>query len=631
MLDVLAGQVQIMRAGQNTWQGIANGTELKSGDAVRTAEQGSAVLDFYGLARCALAPSSQVKVRDLEPGAVGSPLTLRLDLEAGRAWSRVLRLFGVDDTYSIASSNVVTTVRGTAFDLWRQAQGTQLSVTDSAVEVSGQGSAPTTDLGTPSVVGQGYTVKFDESGKTQNTVALSEELRQSAWFTSNTQNDTVYAKKMQDALTAKLQAMHGISPDSWLDGLARASENLHLAFSGAQAPELYAAYTERRLFAIKNLVEQGKSGAALSALTVLQNDVESKLSGSNSTNYARYLSRAVTEISELLSDAAPTSALYPMKQKLEDLSVTLAGNDELEAIYARLQAISARLDEASVLIGQNSLDDAKNALDAARDGMTNVERDMNQLPDTASHDRVAALRGKLDVLKAREAAYRVRLATALQPPQNSLSAATTTSDLLNGSSSATPGLVAATTTMATSTYDNIELSAAPTNARVGDKVELRVQALMSDGSKTDVTTMTKFSLTGPARLNGPTLVANASGTVEVVATFDAGSDEFVAKLRLPIGAAVAVLQTLKLTVAGTDELGFGARTALTATAVYSDGTTKNVTAATQFSSSNLSLGYMTDNVFNAGQNSTGTVRVVAAYAEAGKSLTAAHEFDIISH
>lgn len=621
--------VEVQRSGSDSWQNANNGDVLKAGDSVRTGE-GSATLTFFDLSQARLAPQSTVKINEAAL-TDSQPFTVKLELENGRVWARILRLFELDDTFTVAADSVVATVRGTAFDLSHSSSGTAITVFESAVEVGGVAAQSELSSGNPFVVSEGFTVSFDSTGKLLGTQTTGDDLKQDDWVSGNLKRDSVFSNASQGRLLAHLGDLDAAKPDSILDGLTRMSERLHLSLAAERAPELYVTYTERRLAAIKRLIERGKSGAAFNALTSVENEVTEKLKGSETEKYRSPMRRALFEASTLLSLVSPSSPLYRMKQKLEDMQVSLAGNDGLEVAYARMRAIDARLDETFMLIDQSSLDEAASALDAARQGLVNVERDVDHLPEGSPSDRLTALRGKLNVLKAREAAYRVRLATAIEPPQSQL---TVSSDGAPTVSSTEEGVGTATGTIdiqEAENYETISLSALPGQPKVGDRVQLKVRAIKADGSQVDVSSQTMFDVTGPAKVNGPILTPTGTGKVAVVATFLIEKDRFEARLTLDVTeAAPIVLQSLKLTTAAPASLAFGATAPFTATAVYSDGSTKDVTASAVFSASNLRLGFMDKNVFNAGKEITGQVQVAATYTEGDKAVTASHDFEIVA-
>jgi len=627
VLGIDRGSVELKRAADDSWSFAKNGDELQAGDSLRTGNDGLATLTFYDLTQSRLGPGSEIRISELQVPGASSSLLIRLDLQAGRLWSHILRLFELDDTFAVTAQKTVATVRGTTFDLERKADGLSLAVTESAVELSGVATGPD-GKGGPLVVSEGFMVSLDGRGGLGQTSALSDAVLEGDWFDSNGHRDGAFAEQAGRRLVERLEKMGGTSPDGLFDYVTRLSERLHLSLDKGRAPELYAGYVQRRLFGTKKLIERGRSGAAFAALSQIENEVSAKLAGPDGAVYRRPLNRSFSEITRLFSDVGPTSPLYRMKQRLEDVQISFASGDQVEQAYARLRAIDARLDEASMLITQSSLDEAKIALEAARQGLANVERDIDRLPDSVAAERLSALRGKLNVLKAREAAYRVRLATAIEPPQGEIAlpggAPTSTS------ATTTDGLSSATTTAAatTTSYENIMVSATPGSPTVGQTVSIKVRALKTDGQSVEVTTLSQFAASGPAKMNGPVLTPTGVGQVTVTAKFEDLGQPFEAQIKLDVKPAPVTLQTLRVEPAEPLDVTFGQRVPLKVVAVYSDGSTKDVTASAKFSTSNLILGYMAGNIFNAGQETTGVVRISAAYEEGTKRITAFRDFNV---
>jgi hypothetical protein len=73
---------------------------------------------------------------------------------------------------------------------------------------------------------------------------------------------------------------------------------------------------------------------------------------------------------------------------------------------------------------------------------------------------------------------------------------------------------------------------------------------------------------------------------------------------------------------------FGQSVALKAVAVYSDGSSKDVTTSAKFSTSNLILGFMSGSVFVAGKEAEGVVRISGVYEEGAKRITAFRDFNV---
>ncbi len=615
--------VQVMRNGSSDWSDAEDNATLSPGDHVKTDGQGMATIVFFGQAEARLAPQSELVLQGIDHASDGSrPTKIDLKLELGRVWSRILHLAELEDSYSVTVNQVAATVRGTTFELAKTPSGSELVVWESAVEV---GPSPGQDgASAPTVVSEGFNAKFDSAGKISGIQVTADDQDDSDWHHNNINLDNAFAKSAAEQQEQRLIDMGGALPGGPLDGLYRLSENLHLKLDAEKAPQLYAAYVERRLYGIKRLIERNRSGAAFSTLTVLEQDINSRLRGPAAETFGRPLRRALFGMSDLLRDVGPSSPYYRLKQKIEDMEVGLSINDDADGIYARMRAMDARLDEAIVLIGQMSLDEAKDALDAARQGIANAERDIDRLPETADPAKVSALRGRLGVIKAREAALRIKLATAISPPVTEMSSGDTTSTTDFLSASSTPEAMESTST----SYENIILSARPGSPFVGDKVALSVKATKADGSTVDVTANSIFSLTGAGTINGPVFESTVAGPVTLRAEFKQADEVYDAEIKLEVKAVPVVLKSLKMTAESTGTLGPGESAVLHALAVYSDDSTKDVTVSTSFTTSNNILGYVVNNVLYAGKDAVGQLRVIGKYREGTVEVGAYIDFQI---
>jgi len=619
-LHVTHEVVDVRSSGSDAWTRGMDGQELHEGDVVRTDVAGSATIIFDGKSESRLLAGSEVQLSHADLGGQSS-FAVELKLVSGRVWNRVMRLLDLDDSFAIQANSVVATVRGTAFDLQTSATGTTLWVSDAAVQVTGgdRGSSPDTSL----ILTEGSVARFDGLGKVITTQQIGDDVRQSDWFLMNSNADNVFVRGVSDELLARYAALDATTPESLADKVAKLSERLHLWLSADQAPALYARYAARRLFAIKRLIDDGNSGQAFQALSSLEDDVTAHLSGSSGDAYRKAIRSSLSDMLLLMKDVGSSSPAYRMKQRLEDLNVQLAGPDGMETAYAHLLSIEARLDEAGSLIMVSSLDDAKNALDAARQGLQNVERDIDTLSDGNTTDRMHALRGKLDVLKARESAMRVRLATAITPPTGEItpSDANATSTPSVSVTPTTPASTAAVpTSTATAGFTKIELSAQPDPAQVGDKVRLSVLGVLPDGTKTDVTARSTFSLSGKlGTLNGPVYTATTAGSVTVNASYLDGTNKLSASHQLQIQTPPVTVSSLDVQSQGSTTLAYGSRTPIIVTAHYSDKTTKDVTSLANLVSSNPSIGSMVGNIFVSGKVA-GTATISATYSEKGMTV-----------
>ncbi|HWQ99343.1 MAG TPA: FecR domain-containing protein, partial [Candidatus Methylomirabilis sp.] len=109
--------VTVRGPGATVFEEATSGMTLTSGWTVKTGEGGQATLTLFRQAESRLDQNSEVTISDATQSADDPTKTVvTLDLGIGRIWSRVLRLFDLDSRYSVKTSSVVATVRGTAFD-----------------------------------------------------------------------------------------------------------------------------------------------------------------------------------------------------------------------------------------------------------------------------------------------------------------------------------------------------------------------------------------------------------------------------------------------------------------------------------------------------------------------------------
>ncbi|MFH1621303.1 MAG: hypothetical protein ABIB04_04440 [Patescibacteria group bacterium] len=631
LLKVEQNSVEVKRGGQSGWRPASREEELMPGDTVRTDESGEAILSFFKIGESRLAPNSEITLEQAEasPGDI-SPFLVKLKISAGSVWSRVLRLLDLDSAYSVRANNVVATVRGTSFDLGTSTSGVVLLVSEASIQVINPGvdeSART--VNNPIVVTEGYTASFDAFGGIQKSEAISEKTKQTDWYLKNQNRDTVFIKQAKDDAVKRYMSLGSAKPESLLDGMVRLSERVHLSLASEKAPSLYARYAVRRLFAIKQLIDAGESGRAFQALAGLEEAINAKYNGSEGEQYRKSILRRLRDFSLLLQDVGPEDPnLYRLKQRLEDLSIHLSVSDALETAYARMMIVDSRLDEAAALILQSSLDDAKSILDTARSGISNVERDIDRLPDNTPAQKLDSLRGKLYALKARETAIRIRLATAIMPPESEMPEIT---DETSATSTITDISTASTTDVAstqeTSTIQRIALTAKPSPVTAGESVSLSVRGIREDGSQVDLTAKSTFGILGSlGSLNGPVYFSTQAGSVTLQATFKDQENTFSATMPLQILPKPANLSSIEFLAEGSTSIIPGVQVPLKVTAIYSDGSKKIVTGTALFASSNPDIGIVSGGTFVSQSRASGLVRVTAVYRENGIDASASLDF-----
>ncbi|MBU1348900.1 FecR domain-containing protein, partial [Patescibacteria group bacterium] len=598
-------------------------------DEVRTDVTGRATLSFFGRGEARLDGDTAVRVEDLSSGAT-APIRMRLQLTSGRVWSRILRLFNLDSTYAVSTNNVVSTVRGTAFDVSRGGFGSSVWITKGFVEVE------TVWNGTPTdeIVAEGFKTAANPDNISP-TEPLSADDKASEWFRRNMDADDAFVARASDRIAIEYEHRGRVRPDQTLYALAALSERAHLAFAGGEAPRLASFYLGRRLYGIKTLIDEGKSGLALQAFNRLEQDAKEALEAEVTSAAAPYLRIEVANMRILTQGIMPASPLYRFKLKLEDLEQELVKDDEAQALFSRLLSADSRMDEAEGFIGIMQLEEASLSLEAAHQGIENGRRDAEGVIPGTTAERGHAILFKIRALEMREAILRQRLATAEIPMAlDDLGSATSTESVAT-STEPTPdgnptgfGTVPGTTPVDVTPpippseppvneapWDRIILAAQPNPIDVGATSQLRLVGSRSDGSTGDLTARATFRIFGNiGTLNGPTLTATTAGSATIEATVTDNGVAKTARTIINVNDAVA-LSRLSVSALGETTVVQGGQVPLLATAWYSTGFSAPVTAKTVWTSSDSSVGTISGTTFVAGVDGLGPVTITGSYTE----------------
>jgi hypothetical protein len=113
-LTVLAGQVEVRRSGQTTYQSAPSGIPLAPGDAVRTGPSGRALITYFEGSTTVLEPQSELEIRRLDGEPARAP-RLAVHQVAGSTWHKVVRLVAPGPRMEVHTATAVALVRGTEF------------------------------------------------------------------------------------------------------------------------------------------------------------------------------------------------------------------------------------------------------------------------------------------------------------------------------------------------------------------------------------------------------------------------------------------------------------------------------------------------------------------------------------
>jgi hypothetical protein len=633
ILTVQEQGVSVREPGAAEWRRAEDGMEIGQGWSVRTDGSGRATIGFFGQGESRLDGRTEVTVTSAMLDEMNSTgVNVELDLGMGRVWSRVLRILDLDGSYAVRTSSVVATVRGTAFEVRQNADGSsEVTVNESAVEVGRPGAGE----GSPDAVAEGFAVTFASDGSMGEPREIPYDATASPWFRQNGEADIAFVERERELRIQALRRLDGPRPDGMLSGAAALSERLHLALAkDDERARLAERYLARRYMRLIELVGQGKAGMAAQEFARLDNYIRTRLKGPEGEEERARISAALKRVSFLVEDADPDSALFPFKQRMENLTEALTESDEGRAIFARLLSLGARLDEAGRLIARGAHDEARMALDGAATGIENASREAAAIMPRLSAERRRAIHGKIAALRERERALRLRLERALAPPEPEETAASTEDvpeepgnaethgpSQVNppDSNAGSPQEPADTSPAepANPEFESITFFVQPDPVRVGETASLMVVGKRPDGSEQNVSARSTFAL-GQAigTLNGPTFTPSQEGSTVITASYEDSGHIHSASATVTARGEV-VLESLTLVSSAGTALKSGQSSTFTAQANYSNGYSKDVTALTELYLAS-GAGALNGKTYTAGREQ-GNAEIIGSFTENGKT------------
>ncbi len=637
-LAVAKGDVYVIRKDGNE-EKVTGGTELAVGDSVRTGDRASASIVADGRADVRLDGNTTVVLEKNEyPWSLG--LVVKIKLQSGRIWSRVLKLLDMDQSFEAQSNDMVATVRGTAFGLQNDNGKNRLVVRRGGIAVK-RGNDKTF------VVTGGWL--DDANGKFTSGDISSSTWSNDAWVSEQTSADERFTQAARKTLGQVVAVDPGLAPDDFLYPVQNWSESLHLWLAGNEAPALYGKYLGRKLYQIRDLVARGKSGMAYHLLNLTDDEFSRKSESVAGKEYRKASRAAIGRMLLSMADVPAEDASYRIKLKLEDMYVATWSGEAGQELYARALGADARLEEAESIKCDSEADVQKiqDAVVAADQSVKRIVTDAAKVQIADTQRRV--LDEKLEAERLRIAALEKAMKDCLAPAPTSttpIGSATSTSDVPTSTGIVAPGTVTSTRvqnpptaakTFTTTTNQNaqtdtsaqsaslglvrIELYAQPNPANVGDRIMLYVKGIKADGSSVDVTSKATFSeVGGLGSLNGPVYLPIKSGSATLYATVLNGGQTFRATVSLPVGQTLNVLSSLRLSMTGGTSVPLGQARRITATAVYSSGYTQDVTGSVKFTWQGTA-GTVSGSTFTADKQITGQVIVTGIYTEDGVTKT----------
>lgn len=567
--------VRVRRPEATIWEAASTGMEIGEGWSVQTDGTGLASVRLLGQAESRLGHGAEITItKAMADASDVSKTRLELQLTSGRVWSRVLRLLDVNASFTVRTSAVVATVRGTAFDVSTDPSGaTEVFANGGAVmtaAVSGSGDAE--------AIPEGTIVRYRADGAVHAKLAMTSEQKTSDWAMRNELADDAFVAAQRKEQRMALEQLGGVRPDQVFASIAELSEDLHLSLMQENKKDALAQrYFVRRFLHLIELVENGKTGLAAQEFARLESYIRTQLSGQDGARERDRIRQALARIDFLVEQVDPDdAALYPFKQRIENISELLVSADESSGFFVRLLTLDARLDEANRLILRRALEEARISLDGVRSGIENLRREIST--SALSGESARTIPEKIKAVDARELVARALLQEALKPVVEPV-VATSTMPGTTTLEGLQPEVSASTTPAELEPeFESITVTLRPNPLKVGATAKIIVIARKADGTTKDISALTQYTVasTNVLSLNGTLCTAVSAGYETLTATYQDRGKTLTATTQV-VTEGEAILESLIISSSAGTSLQPGETSEITATAKYNNGLTKLVT------------------------------------------------------
>jgi hypothetical protein len=137
--DYVSGLVEVQRSGKGGWKTLGKGGLIKTGDVVRSSENGLAEFRWADGTRWKIMPSTEIKVKKSVYNMVKKADQSQLELSTGKVFIRIIKALGPSSKFEVETPTAVAAVRGTIFSVEVKNGKTEVAVLKGKVWLSSDG------------------------------------------------------------------------------------------------------------------------------------------------------------------------------------------------------------------------------------------------------------------------------------------------------------------------------------------------------------------------------------------------------------------------------------------------------------------------------------------------------------
>lgn len=586
------------------WKKVETAQEVGVGDMVRTDKDGAAQIRWGDRGVTRLDPDTTLTIEEVpaNPSSV-THAAIKLRLESGRVWSRVLKLFGPESAFEVKTNSVVATVRGTAYGTSITGSSTAVTVNEGVVEA-----APSKG-GNGTFVRQGKLGEFGGDGSLRNLRDLGP---QDEWAGANRNLDKIFDEDLANETAMRFARLQKPAPE-WLTEL---SEDMHLKFDlDGETSKLAGAYAMRRVAALalgrnvslesilsaKKWSEATRGDKVLNyvrlALQLARNPVVGKRFGDPGAHKLDVLETLRTN---LLSDGVPGEIDARLVYLSESIVRAWSDNDgqNVGSLQRDVSDLRLQISNSPDLSGG-----ARNKMD--RDALALLDFGGVPVAETSSTTEGTAASTSTPETQGQDS---TQTPSGSQPPNQVTNPKSPAGSVVKPETSCE--------------YRLLTLMAKPDRGiKVGDAVSLALYGNCPDGRTDDLTGQASFNpgLTTDGKIDGRVFYPAKDGTIRIYATLQLNGRMRFADTSITVDKTPKRLTGVKVLALGPTTITTGQSVPLQATAAYSDGSTTDVTYQCQWMTSNARLA-MVSNQRLQSLSGTGDVSATCNYSENGVNV-----------
>ena len=131
-VTILSGDVQVRHGATGTFVSATDGEVLAGGDSLRTADGARAILTYFEGSTVSIEPNSELAIETASALSDGSTVVV-MQQTVGRTWHVVTKLITGNSKYEVKTPASTASVRGTAFEVVSDGEGTVVTTTEGTV------------------------------------------------------------------------------------------------------------------------------------------------------------------------------------------------------------------------------------------------------------------------------------------------------------------------------------------------------------------------------------------------------------------------------------------------------------------------------------------------------------------